>query len=236
MIVPHVSIVGGGLLGSMFVPALAAHVNSLDVELYVSIVDYDQVEKRNSPGNLGVPTNIGRLKTEVLSDMLTAAEIRHREVKQRITEKNAHMALGKSNIVIGAVDNIETRQLIHKACIDLGIPYMDMGLSDLVGNVSWTIGDKVDTMQFVDNGLDHVMPEKEKQPACTLVSTRIISAIVAECAAKSLFLFISGHDPFSLVNELIHRKGTNYDVVGWNIISASGQIISIPTFLGNFKG
>jgi molybdopterin/thiamine biosynthesis adenylyltransferase len=235
MSTPHVSIVGGGLLGSMFVPALTAHVTSLDVELFVSVVDYDQVEKRNSPGNLGIPTNIGRLKTEVLSDMLKSAEVQHREVKQRVTDKNAHMALGKSDIVVGAVDNIETRKLIHRACVDLGIPYMDMGLSDLVGNVSWTIADKVDTMPYIDNGLNHEMPVVDKQPACTLVSTRIISAIVTECAAKSLFLFISGHDPFSLVNELVHRKGTNYDAIGWNVISAKGQIIAIPTFLGNFK-
>lgn len=235
MEIPHVSIVGGGLLGSMFVPALAAHVNSLDVDVFISIIDYDVIEKRNSPASLGVPGNIGKLKTEVLAEQLQVAAVKHREVKQRLTEKNVEQILGKSDVVIGAVDNIETRQLIHSACKDLSIPYMDMGLNDLSGIVSWTT-EKIDTMPFSDNDLEHAMPDEEKQPACTLVSTRVISAIVTECAAKSLFLFISGHDPFSLVNELTGKKGTNYDVVGWYIVSAGGTIQAIPTFLGNANG
>lgn len=235
MSVPHISIVGCGLLGSMFVPSLAAHVNSLDVEVFVSLIDYDEVEKRNAPASLGVPGNIGKLKTEVMSEALSTAGIEHREVKQRITEKNAEQVLGKSSLVIGAVDNIVARQVIHKACVDLGIPYIDMGVGDIVGTVSWTVG-KIDTMPFIDNGIEHKMPDKEKQPACTLVSTRVMAALVAECAAKSVFIYISGHDPFSIVNELTGKKGDNYDVVGWNFISAAGKINATSIFLGNAKG
>lgn len=230
----NVSIVGCGMLGSMIAHPISAHANALDVVLKVKLIDGDKVEERNSPANLGVPKHVGAYKVDVvqgyingLASVDTYLGFLHETHDQYIN------VLKGTDLIVGAVDNIKTRLLLHDASFRLGVPYIDMGINNYSGVVSWT-NKTVDTMPFANPDIRFEMPqEEEKVPACTLVSTRLMSAIVTECATKSMFIYLSGHDPFNLVMELTNKKAKTGDMVGWNVFSGGGEIRARPMYLGN---
>lgn len=230
-----ITIVGCGLLGSMFANTLSAHAVSLGVYPDVTLIDFDLVEKRNSPANLMVPSTIGMPKVDVVERALASADIKVKKVLQRITEKNTWLLKG-SDVIVGALDNISARLLLHQYAVENGIPYLDMGVSEISGVVSWTHSEcNVDTMQYLHTELGTEMPNVEKKPACEVVATRLIAALVVECAAKSLFIYISGHDPFSVVFELTNKKAKNKDLVGWHIGVGKGSCTAVPLYLSHVE-
>lgn len=227
-----VLIVGCGLLGSMFAEPFAAFATSLAVGVQVTLVDYDKIEGRNSPSNLGVPANIGKFKTDVIREVYERAGIVVNTQRVRVTAKNLWLAQ-KHTLIVGALDNVPSRQLLLKASQEYGIPYIDLGLSQVGGQVSWSHGDLV-TMPFVGIAKDY-KPSEEKQPACELVATRVFSALVTECAVASVFIYISGHDPGGVVFMDRGRSAENGDMVNWyvaigdNKISAKARCITPGT-------
>jgi len=224
----NILIVGSGLLGSMIARPIAAFAVSLDVEIGVTLVDYDVVEKRNSPSDLGVPATIGKKKSNIVAEVYKSAGIPVTLKSVRITEKNLWVAKGHS-LIVGAVDNVETRQLLLKAAQQYGIPYIDLGLSAVSGNVTWSYKDSV-TMPFASAvGLNY-KPSAEKQPACELVATRIFSAILTECAAISIFIFISSHDPAGIVFQAKGRVAQSGDMVNWYASMGDGKIQTKSVF------
>ena len=214
-------IVGCGLLGSMIARPIAAFATSLAVGISVTIVDYDKVENRNSPGDLEVPTKIGEYKTDVVAHVYEAAGIPVKIQRTRVTEKSLWLAKGHS-IIIGALDNVPSRQLLLKASKMYKIPYIDLGLHNVGGQVSWSHGD-ITTMPFVGISKGY-KPSEEKEPACALVATRVYSAIVTECAAISVFIYISGHDPSGFVYMNTGSAAENGDMVNWYVSTGDGKI------------
>ena len=225
----NILIVGCGLLGSMIAPPISAFAVSLDVEIGVTLVDFDKVEKRNSPSNLGVPSTIGQMKVDVVAPVYEAAGIKVNKKPVRITEKNLWLAKGHA-LIVGALDNVESRQLLLKAAQKYDIPYIDLGLSAVSGIVSWSHGDFV-TMPFASEvGKKYSVP-KEKLPACDLVATRIFSATATECAAISIFIYMSGHDPAGIVYQAIGRQAEAGDTVNWYISMGDGRITSMAKYI-----
>jgi len=217
----NILIVGAGLLGSMIASPLCAFSTSLDVPFGVTLVDFDKVEKRNSPGNLGVPASIGKNKADILAPVYEAAGLNVKVQRVRITEKNLWIVKGHT-LIVGALDNVPSRQLLLQASQEYGIPYIDLGLSQVGGVVSWSHGDVV-TMPFTGIAKDYKVSE-EKEPACALVATRVFSALVTECAAISIFIYISGHDPVGIVYQDRGRVAENGDMVNWVVGIGDGRI------------
>ena len=226
-----VCIVGCGLVGSMLASPLAALAMSLGVDTRVTLIDHDVVEKRNSPANLSVPTTIGMPKVTVVGDIFARCKISTNRIQQKLTKGNLWMLDG-ADLIIGAVDDIKTRRLILEASSTIDVPYMDLGINDLSGLVSWSIGG-VSNMQYATEALELDMPDKEKQPPCTLVATRIMSSMVTECAAKSVFIYTSGHDPMYTVSEVLNREAKGGDMISWHVVLGGGAIKATPFFVGN---
>ena len=181
-----------------------------------------------------VPKTIGLPKIEVVAEIFDGHGIGADTVDQRLTKGNM-WRLQKTDFIVGATDNIKARQVMLAASQKYKVPYIDMGINEFSGVVSWTIGE-YSTMQFATGGIDHKMPtEEEKQPACTLVGSRLISSMVAECAVRSLYLYHSGHDPTFIMNELRGRDATNGDMIGWAAYVGGGETAIKPMFLGNAK-
>ena len=226
----NVLIVGCGLLGSMLAPAISAFATSLDVDLGVTLVDFDVVEKRNSPSNLGVPGTIDQKKVDVVASVYESAGIKVKKQAVRITPKNLWLAKGHS-LIVGALDNVESRQLLLQASQQYGVPYIDMGLSGISGNVAWSHGEVV-TMPFTGISANYKVSE-EKLPACDLVATRVFSAVVTECAAISIFAYISGHDPVGIVFQDVGRQAENGDMVNWYVTMGDGRISTLAKLVGS---
>lgn len=229
----EIGIVGCGLLGSIFAPSVAAHAVSLTLTPSITLFDHDIVESRNSPSNLSVPTAVGRPKVDVVANILEGYGLPVKRMQQKLTPGGAWMLDGL-DVVVGAVDNLATRKVIYDAARERGIPYLDMGLIDLLGLVTWTYGN-VSNAQ-VDDGPVRKMPKVEKEAPCTLVTTRLVASIVAECAAKSLFLFTGGHDPRHPAINVIGREPMAGDLLSWQVIVIGGTVEIRPIFLGNVGG
>ena len=229
-----VAVVGCGMLGSMIAFPISAHANALDVELEIKLIDGDKVEERNSPANLGVPKNVGSYKVDVVQGYINGLAKVNTYLGFLEEEDDQYMSvLNGADLIVGAVDNIRTRLLLHNASYRLGVPYMDMGINEYSGVVSWTYK-QYDTMPFANPDIEFKMPsEEEKVPACTLVATRTMSALVTECATKSMFVYLSGHDPFNLVMELTGKKAKTHDIVGWNMFAGGGELRARPMYIGN---
>jgi len=224
-----IGIVGCGLLGSMFARSFSAFSVSLDVAAEITLVDYDVVEKRNSPSDLGVPGTIGEKKVDVVAKVYESAGITVKKKEARITEKNLWVLKGH-DLIVGALDNVESRGLLLKAAQKYDTPYIDMGLSAVTGNVTWSYGELV-TMPFAGEFAKYKV-SAEKQPACELVGTRIFSALVTECAAMSVFIFTSGHDPASIVYSAIGRQAQQGDLINWYVSMGDSAIRTIAKHVG----
>lgn len=219
-------IVGCGLLGSMIARPICAFATSLDVDIEVTLIDFDKVEKRNSPSDLGVPGNIGKYKTEVVKAIYEAAGIVVNTQRARITDKSLWMLKGYS-MIIGALDNVPSRLRLLEAAALYNTPYIDLGLSPVGGAVSWSYGNIV-TMPFAMSVAKDYKPPEDKPPACALVATRIFSAVVTECAAISIFIYISGHDPGGYIFEDAGRIAENGDMLNWYVSLGGGQVNAKP--------
>lgn len=128
-----VLVVGTGGIGS---PALtylaAAGIGRL------GLIDCDTV----TPGNLNRQflhntNDIGRLKTESAGEKLSLLndKIEIKTCAEHLTEENAENILTGYDLILGAVDSFETRYVINKACVSLGVPFIDGGINGFSGCV-----------------------------------------------------------------------------------------------------
>jgi len=131
-----VLVAGAGGLGS---PALtylaAAGVGRLGV------VDSDKAELSNLNRQfLHGSADIGNNKTDSAGEKLAALnkEIKIETFTERLTEKNAEKIFSGYDIVLGAVDSFETRFVINRACISLGLPYIDGGINGFSGCIMFS--------------------------------------------------------------------------------------------------
>lgn len=213
-----IAIIGGGLTGSLLTDVLIAHLVSNDRNPEIVVIDHDKVEHRNSPGNLHpLFKNLGQHKADILAGRFVASGISSRPIKQRVTQKNYSAILGKAGLIVGAVDNIEARDLMWLAANSLSIPYVDVGIGPVSFSVGW-VADDIDSTQFnplLRLGRKPDTREKAKDPPCTLVGTRMMAAIATEGLAKSIMVFLYGQDPSQLIPALVDRDAMPGDVISW---------------------
>jgi len=216
----------------MLARALSAYIVSLAYETDVVLIDHDTVEKRNSPSDLGVPQEIGNAKVDVVARVYESAGIPVTKRPMRLTEKSVWMLKG-STVIVGALDNVETRLLLHNYAMENDIPYLDLGLSFTGGLVAWSSGE-VSTMPFAN--AQNYKVDEEKKPACELIGTRVFSAAVCEGAAISLFVYLSAHDPIGIVTSLTGNMAKGGDMVNWIVLVDGYRINSIAQYVGNDRG
>ena len=114
----RVALVGVGSIGQ----ALLARAD-LPQGCAFTLIDGDTVE----PGNLGRQVlcreqDLGRPKTEVVSDHLAERGVAHRAVPRFLDSGNASELLVGHDLVIDACDDLHARYLVDRTCGALGIP------------------------------------------------------------------------------------------------------------------
>lgn len=119
-------LVGAGGLGCSVLQGLAgAGIGR------IGIMDHDRITLNNLNRQfLYTPADIGRWKTEVAAAWLArfSPGIQSEVYTYRLTRANADLA-EEFDLVIAAVDNLETRLLLNEACVRRNIPLIDGGIN-----------------------------------------------------------------------------------------------------------
>jgi len=130
----RVAIVGLGGLGSVSSLYLAlAGVGQL------TLVDQDTVELTNLHRQALYSVNdIRHPKVEVAADRLTSfnPEVKIEPIADNINEENVNSILGNSDCVVDGLDNMHTRYLLNRHCVERQIPFIFGGAIGLEGNVA----------------------------------------------------------------------------------------------------
>ncbi|AEG59666.1 molybdopterin-guanine dinucleotide biosynthesis protein B [Desulforamulus ruminis] len=128
-----VLVVGAGGLGSpVSLYLAAAGIGRL------GLADEDSVDLSNLQRQIVHATgDIGRSKVESARDKLTAInpDVQIEIYHQRITADNVDQILNSYDLVVDATDNLESRYLLNKACIEAKKPFIYGGVLSMVGQV-----------------------------------------------------------------------------------------------------
>jgi len=129
-----VAVVGAGGLGT---------VSSLYLALagvgHIRLIDQDTVETQNlhrqilyTPDDLHYPkTEVAAKKLEKLNPLITAEAI-----SENVNASNVERLLKGVDCVVDGLDNIVTRYLVNRVCVNLKIPYVFGAAIGIEGNLS----------------------------------------------------------------------------------------------------
>ncbi len=201
----HVVIAGAGGLGCPNALYLAAAgIGRL------TIIDSDTVSMSNLNRQiLHYDQDIGREKvlsgTEKLHLLNPTVQVT--PVMKRIDEANASKLIAGAHVVIDGLDNFETRLIVNRSCVDLGIPFIHGGVHSLMGEVTTIIPGKTPCFAC----LCQDVPEQEEEIpvlgplpgmiACVQVLEAIKYLVGFGTLLAGRMLFIDGSDmTFSTVN------------------------------------
>ena len=153
----------------------------------LGLIDPDRV----APSNLNRQflhgeADVGRSKAQSAEEFLRAlnSEIEIKAYEALLTEENAENILAGYDLVLGGVDSLGTRHILNRACLSLGLPYIDGGLEGFSGYVAYS--NPPDTPCF-----NCIFPEKseKKEPAGVLGTT---AGIIGVAAANLALLELLG--------------------------------------------
>lgn len=126
-----VAVIGAGGLGSPVLTYLAC----MGVH-NIRLIDHDIVAKSNLNRQfLHTEADIGSWKVDSAKEKLEAlnSEIIVEGKKERVKSENAMLLLSGVDIVVDCVDNIDTRIVVGRACLALGIPLVEAGVKGFYG-------------------------------------------------------------------------------------------------------
>jgi molybdopterin-synthase adenylyltransferase len=127
----HVCIIGVGGLGC----TSANYLSAAGIG-HITLVDFDIIELSDLNRQiLYWEEDIGKKKVSVASDKLSRLnpDITITAVDSQITSSNADSIIQLADIVIDGLDNMESRLILNKACIDLKKTFIYGGVSYLSG-------------------------------------------------------------------------------------------------------
>ena len=88
------------------------------------LVDHDSVEKSNLNRQCYFPEDVGKAKTEALTERLRSLDenVRPLAVKERITRDNVRSILALADIWVEALDGAEDKAMLVEACLSASLP------------------------------------------------------------------------------------------------------------------
>jgi len=137
-----VAVVGAGGLGSPCLQYLAAAGVGR-----ISLIDDDLVSLSNlQRQTLFATSDVGRRKTEAAAERLAALnpEVALNPVAARLTAENAEALLEGHAIIADGCDNFETRWLVNRAAVRLGIPLVSAAIGPFEGQLGVFAGHRPD--------------------------------------------------------------------------------------------
>ena len=196
-----VAIIGTGGLGSPILTYLTlAGVGNL------SIIDYDKVEQSNLNRQfLHGTKDINTPKVLSAKEKLNAIndEVKIHTHETKLTKENAHDLLKGHDLVIGALDSLETRFIVNETCINLNVPYIDGGVKEFGGYVIFTHPPKTPCFQCI-------FPQKKgkkESPGILGVTAGTIGTLEADIALLHLLGL-----PNPLENKLLIYDGLRLSI------------------------
>ena len=154
----HILVVGVGGLGSSALYYLAAAGVGK-----ISIIDFDTVEESNLNRQvLHFTSDIGKLKIDSAFEKLTKLnpEIQIEKIHLKITEKNLD-SLPEADLIVDCLDNMETRMLLNKFCVERGIPLIHAAVEGFEGRMITIIPGETPCLSCIYAGLP---PKKGEFP------------------------------------------------------------------------
>jgi len=129
-----VAVVGVGGLGG---------VSSLYLTLAgignMKIIDFDVVDPHNLHRQiLYTPQDTGASKVQVAAQQLRRHNplVEVQAASEKLCEANAEKLLEDVDVVVDALDNMQSRHIVNRACVKLGVPYVFGAAVGVEGNVS----------------------------------------------------------------------------------------------------
>ena len=149
----------------------------------ITLVDSDQVTLSNLNRQvLHHESDIGRNKTASAKDKLSrlnaAVALKTRHVA--LTEANAPELIANHDVVIDALDNMDTRYAVNKAALDLDIPLIHGAVSGFEGRVMTVVPGHSTCLRCLYRG---PVPSQAKIPVMG-VTPAVIGALQATEAVK----------------------------------------------------
>ncbi|MBD3229090.1 MAG: hypothetical protein GF329_12955 [Candidatus Lokiarchaeota archaeon] len=176
----NVAIIGAGALGN-YVSAGLIGLGIGNIEIY----DFDEIEIHNlNRQSLFIEEDVGENKAEILSQRLKErnGEINIQGFSEKIAEKNVSTLLENSDLIIDAVDNLETRKILSRFCLIKDKPLIH-GATSADGGQVGTITRNSPCIECFMN----INREDDEDQSCTNVkdpsvvySTQIISGLMIE--------------------------------------------------------
>lgn len=194
-----ITLVGCGFLGSIFATEFAKLQFAGKIPDDWRLIDDDEVDGRNPANQNFMLTDVGRPKIEVVGGDLHHMEVWSKGFMVRLTSENMQQLLEGSRLIVDAVDNLETRQLLWSAAHLLKVPVLHVGLSESgEGRVEWTHPeyDSFSLSPVKTAGKAVKDPASGQQPPCELVRMRAAGWQTAYAGATAASIYF-GFDPWA---------------------------------------
>lgn len=209
-----IALIGAGFLGSIFAEELGKRLFAQEIkDATLLVIDSDTFEERNA-ANQNIPLDKARegvKKAEWAANLFEQYGFTGETVVGRVEEDNilGWLPPDKVEVIVDAVDNIDTRQLLWAYGLKHKIPVMHIGISqEGSGAVEWTLDFSHDTftlspIQLLERPEPPSVPKRLRP--CELIAHRATGFLIAHRGAVSLG-HIFGLDPEEMFPDLVGRS------------------------------
>ncbi len=170
----------------------------------IRIVDYDRVELSNLNRQvLHWEDDIGRRKADSATEKLKKLnqEVTIEAVAEMITEANVSQLVAGFDLIVDAMDNLETRYLLNKAALDQNIPFFHGAIYGFEGRAMTIIPGETACLRCVYRGVT----TKGKFPVIG-----VTPAVIGCIQAAEVIKYIVGIGKL-LTNRLLVYDGLNME-------------------------
>lgn len=249
--------IGAGAVGATFLREFSKRSLALRFPVLVDLYDFDLVEERNVVAQEFGPSDIGLTKVEAIKPLVDHDYFLVNTHNKKVTKENICDILNPTHdnelvIVVDAVDNFDTRNLIWMTSMINNIPVLHLALStQSVGFVNWTYGKAHDTFHLSPS---KIAPESyaklsgqttnESLPPCELARFRPLIFNTGYCGALAMSVYYGFDSEGYLIKSLrdlsnndeleeFNTEGWMIDfdptLFGWSMNAVSGKFIPLVT-------
>lgn len=197
----QLTLVGCGFVGSIYIEEVLKRMRALKNEIDVIAIDGDMFEERNVANQNITMEAIGLHKAQAMADLVQKYNFSSYAITQRVGDKKGTIPVVAPgdpipDLIVDAVDNIETRHYLWKIGKKLDIPVLHIGVSqEGTGFISWSLGN-YSTFPLHPVTIAKMSPEQQEKlkapsktlPPCELVTFRGLGLNVGIAAAKATLI------------------------------------------------
>ena len=202
----HACIIGAGGLGH----PIAARLAGMGVGR-IRLVDRDVVELSNLHRQaLFTERDVGRVKVEAAAERLGQmnSDVIIEAVAMSVSDANARSIVDGCDVVIDALDSVNARYALNRACVDAGIPFVSGAAVGVSGQALTVVPGRTACYHCVFPALD-----EDAMPTCSIegVNPAVLS-IVGGIEAAEAARILTGKEP-ALGGRILHVDIDSMDFV-----------------------